>query len=267
MSGLPEDEWRRLLEVSARLRAAPEGAARTVLDRCSALRHPLARLVYAPLLARIAAAPLTMGQIGQSLDARIATESGHSQYVNGAAAFDHLHRLRALADAVIVGATTVVTDDPQLTTRRVPGPSPVRVILDPHGRVPAAQRVFDGAAPTLVLRSASCAAGGAGCGTAEVVRLDAPAGLFPPQRVLATLHARGLRVVLIEGGGATLSIFLRAGAMQRLHVMLAPLLIGPGRDAFRLAPIPTLNEARRFRMQAHVLAEDVLLDCDLENGV
>jgi hypothetical protein len=76
--------------------------------------------------ARSAGGCMAVGQIGQSLDGRIATLSGHSRYINGSQGLCHLHRLRALVDAVVVGAGTVRADDPQLTVRHVAGPTPVR---------------------------------------------------------------------------------------------------------------------------------------------
>ena len=85
---------------------------------------------------------LVVGQLGQSLDGRIATESGHSKYINGPAGLVHLHRLRALVDAVVVGVGTAIADDPQLTVRRVSGPQPARVVIDPKGRLGADARMF-----------------------------------------------------------------------------------------------------------------------------
>src|SRR5262245_5477267 len=70
---------------------------------------------------------VVVGQLGQSLYGRIATPTGNSHYINGAAGLDHLHRLRALLDGVVVGIGTALADDPQLTVRRVSGPQPVRV--------------------------------------------------------------------------------------------------------------------------------------------
>src|SRR3954465_10582574 len=95
---------------------------------------------------------VVVGQIGQSIDGRIATVTGHSKYINGPAGLDHLHRLRALVDAVLVGIGTAVADDPQLTVRRVAGPSPARIVLDPRGRLPPDARglAADGG-PRLVL--------------------------------------------------------------------------------------------------------------------
>ena len=85
---------------------------------------------------------VVVGQCGQSIDARIATPTGHSHYINGEAGLVHLHRLRALVDAVVVGVGTAINDDPLLTVRRVEGPSPARVIIDPSGRLPPGARVL-----------------------------------------------------------------------------------------------------------------------------
>src|SRR5262245_63117546 len=80
--------------------------------------------ICGPLRRRIKDNLVVVGQFGQSIDARIATPTGHSHYINGAAGLAHLHRLRALVDAVVVGIGTAVADDPQLTVRHVAGPSP-----------------------------------------------------------------------------------------------------------------------------------------------
>src|SRR5215471_832765 len=99
--------------------------------------------VFGPLRAGTIDDLVVVGQLGQSLDGRIATNSGHSQYINCPAGLDHLHRLRALVDAVVIGVGTALTDDPQLTVRRVPGPQPARVVIDPSGRLPASARMFN----------------------------------------------------------------------------------------------------------------------------
>src|SRR5215470_8789505 len=105
------------------------------------LREPWESL-FGPLRATPSGRPMVVGQIGQSLDGRIATPSGHSCYINGPEGIAHLHRLRALVDAVVVGAGTVRADDPQLTVRCVTGPNPVRVVIDPRGTLPAQSRAF-----------------------------------------------------------------------------------------------------------------------------
>ena len=225
-----------------------------------------------------------IGQLGQSLDGRIATVSGRSQYITGPEDIRHLHRLRALVDAVILGAETVAQDDPQLTVREVEGENPARVVLDPDGRLGQDRRVFsDRAARTLVVRSATAPAspsrtpgpgvGPSGAGEVppedgprapEVLTLPAsgPEG-FEPGAVLEALRVRGLRRVLVEGGGVTVSRFLEAGLFDRLHLTVAPILMGSGRPGITLPPIETLDQALRARCRHVPLGDDLLFDLDL----
>jgi diaminohydroxyphosphoribosylaminopyrimidine deaminase/5-amino-6-(5-phosphoribosylamino)uracil reductase len=106
--------------------------------------------LYLPLCSATASRPITVGHLGQSLDGFIATHTGDSQFVTGGGNIVHLHRMRALCDAVVVGAGTVAADDPQLTTRHVTGPHPLRVIFDPGRRLAPTFKLFtDAAAPTL----------------------------------------------------------------------------------------------------------------------
>src|SRR5581483_11308454 len=98
--------------------------------------------LFAPLRAGAVDDLVVVAQVGQSLDGRIATESGHSHYINGPGSLTHLHRLRSLVDAVLIGVGTAIADDPQLTVRRVSGPQPARVIIDPRGRLSAQARAF-----------------------------------------------------------------------------------------------------------------------------
>lgn len=203
-----------------------------------------------------------VGQLGQSIDGRIATESGHSHYVTGPADIRRLHRLRALVDAVVVGAGTVALDDPRLTVREVDGDNPVRVVLDPDDRLGRDRKVFaDGAAPTLVVRSA---ARGAAAGGGDVIALPAAgAEGFDLRALLDALRARGLRRVLVEGGGVTVSRFLQAGLLDRLHLTVAPLLLGSGKPALTLPPIATLDQALRPRCRHFRMGPDLLFDLDL----
>ncbi len=96
--------------------------------------------IFAPIVTAPTDRPFIVAQLGQSLDGRIATLNGHSRWINGPTALDHLHRLRSHVDAVVVGIGTIIADDPQLTVRRVAGTHPVRIIIDPHGRLLASAR-------------------------------------------------------------------------------------------------------------------------------
>ena len=206
---------------------------------------------------------LVIGQLGQSLDGRIATESGHSHYITGRADIRRLHRLRALVDAVIVGAETVVLDDPRLTVREVPGESPVRVVLDPSDRLGHDRNLFsDDAARTLVVRQEGTDAAD-GFGGAEIVQLPSGDEGFEPVAVLEVLRAQGLRRILVEGGGITVSRFLQARVLDRLHLTVAPILLGSGRPALTLPTIEDLSGAIRPRCRTFHLGEDVLFDLDL----
>ena len=106
--------------------------------------------LFGPLRAGAVDDLVVVGQIGQSIDGRIATESGHSKYINGPAGLDHLHRLRALVDAVVIGVGTALADDPRLTVRRFAGPQPARVVIDPNGRLPAPGFAGDGVRRLLI---------------------------------------------------------------------------------------------------------------------
>lgn len=243
MDALGSDIWPRLL-----LRS-PEDAALCPL--------------YGPLLAPPTAPDgcFVLGRIAQSLDGRIATSNGNSQWISGPADLEHTHRLRALFDAVVVGAGTVRADNPQLTTRKVPGPSPVRVVLDTERRLHADYRMFQEPPGTLLF----CAADRPGPGRhgdAEVVRVRRAERWLDIGSVLAVLAERGLRRIYVEGGGVTVSRFLAAGALDRLHVTVAPLLIGSGIPAFTL-PQAELNDSLRFAWSVHRVGADLLLDIPL----
>src|SRR5712691_2915494 len=192
-----------------------------------------------------------VGQCGQSIDARIATPTGHSHYINGEAGLAHLHRLRALVDAVVIGVGTAIADDPQLTVRRVAGPSPARVILDPNGRLPPGARAL---APDGIRRLVVTAAGTPTKLPAEVevVPLATEAGRLAPAAIVAALAARGFRRILIEGGAHTVSRFLAARCLDRLHVLIAPIILGAGRSSLELPPIARVDEAMRAPMRAHM---------------
>ena len=205
---------------------------------------------------------VVVGQIGQSLDGRIATTTGHSKYINGAAGLAHLHRLRALVDAVVIGVGTAIADDPQLTVRRVAGPQPARVVLDPNGRLPASAKVFagDGVRRLLVTAKGTRCAPPSGV---EILALPMTGGSIAPTTILAALAERGMRRMLIEGGADTVSRFLTAGCLDRLHVVVAPIILGSGRASFILPPIERADQALRMPIRTHQLDDEVLFDCDL----
>ncbi|MEL6480083.1 MAG: RibD family protein [Pseudomonadota bacterium] len=190
---------------------------------------------------------VVIGQLGQSLDGRIATPTGASKYINGKAALVHLHQIRARVDAVIIGVGTAVADDPQLTTRHVAGDSPVRVIIDPRGRMPSDLRMLsDGAAPVLAVTLPGAAVPD---GVDQLVLPADVSGQITPAAIVAALAGRGLRRLLVEGGAETLARFINAGLLDELHLMVAPIILGSGKCGLDLAPIEALDEALRPRVR------------------
>lgn len=221
--------------------------------------------LYLPLCVGAGSSDLVVAHIGQSLDGQIATASGASRYVTGPENIRHMHRLRALCDAVVIGAHTVEKDDPQLTTRLVPGRSPTRVVLDPTLRLSGRQQLFhDASTPTLVLT----ARGGLrtrDLGHATVVEVDSEGGMLAACSIVDTLRARGLRRLFIEGGGVTVSRFLAARALHRLHVTVCAVFIGSGRPGILLPGIDRLERALRPRSRRFAMGEDVLFDCAFDD--
>ncbi len=201
---------------------------------------------------------VVIAHLGQSLDGRIATVSGLSRWVTGAADLLHTHRMRALADAVIVGAGTVEHDDPQLTVRRCTGRHPVRVVIDPDGRLAPTHRIFDDVeAPTLVVTADD----GVARDRVDTVRLPREGAVLSPPAMVAALAARGLHRLFIEGGGVTVSRFLAARCLDRLQLTVAPLLLGSGRPSLALPEILDPADGLRPRVRRVALDEDTLFEC------
>lgn len=249
------------------LPAAHEAAWQAVLARRVDAAAPLAPSplsdLYGPLCDAGRNGLFAIGHLAQSLDGRIATNGGVSQWISGPTDLLHTHRLRALVDAVIVGVNTVLHDDPQLTVRRCAGTNPVRVIIDPARRLEGSQRVFrDGAAPTLLLTGPDGDGRGEAPGNAEIVPVPGTGTALDPREIRRVLAQRGLRRILIEGGGITVSRFLAAGALDRLQITLAPLILGSGRPGIVLPEITDLRHGLRPRTRRFDLGEDIMVECD-----
>jgi riboflavin-specific deaminase-like protein len=218
--------------------------------------------VFAPFRAAPTHRPFVVAQLGQSLDGRIATISGESRNISGEIALDHLHRLRAHVDAVIVGAGTIVADDPRLSVRRIFGRSPARIVIDPQGRLGASWNwLADDGVRRIVISSETIDPPEG----AELIRIPARNGRIPPVEILEALYALGFRRILVEGGARTIAAFIEEGCLDRLHVLVAPVIIGSGRSGLDLPPEPKLALALRPNATAYLLGHgEVLFDCDFK---
>jgi len=176
---------------------------------------------------------------------------------------------------VVVGAGTVAIDDPQLTTRRVAGPNPTRVLLDPTLRLAEqveTSRVFnDGQAPTLWLcdarwRDRAVARVGADrvLAVSDLVGADTTPHLV---RAVTALQSRGLTRLFVEGGGVTVSRFLAQRCLDRLHLAVAPVIIGDGRRGLQFAGAARLADCARPPCKVYPMGPDHLWDLDLRASI
>ncbi len=200
--------------------------------------------------------PIVLAQLRQSLDGFIASRSGDGAVADAREDRTHLHRLRALVDAVVVGAGAVAADDPRLTVRDVEGRNPVRVVLDPAARVRPDSRILtDGAAPTLWLVGPDAQVPAGVADHVQVLRLREEQ--FEPKELLELLNGQGLARVLVEGGGRTVSTFLAAGVLDRLYLTTAPMLVGDGVPGLRFEGSDALAEARTAPVRRFVFGQDI----------
>jgi 3,4-dihydroxy 2-butanone 4-phosphate synthase/GTP cyclohydrolase II len=207
--------------------------------------------------------PYVVLKYAQTLDGRIATGGGDSKWISSPEERRVSHAMRAACDAVVVGAGTVLADDPLLTVRMVPGVSPIRVVLDSRLRVPADAQVLGLDAATVVLtsgrsnpdRRAALRQDGV---QVEVVR-EGPDGIDLADG-LARLLALGIRSVLVEGGARVITSTLRGRLADRVVVALAPLLLGSGTEAVGdLGATQVADGLRLLDRTVHQVGPDVLV--------
>jgi len=234
-----------------------------------------ARILEAYIKQRTTGLPFVIAKFAASLDGRIAAASGDSRWVSGPEARAWSHALRTRVDAILVGSETVVVDDPELTARPdgvEAERQPLRVVVDTRGRTPPMARVFTGGAKTLVATAegapaqtgpyraawrASLEARGA-----EVLALPREGEHVDLTALLRELGGRGVLSLLVEGGGVVLGGFFDRGLVDKVHAVIAPMIIGAaeapgavaGRGAERMAEALRLREVTVER-----LGEDVLV--------
>jgi diaminohydroxyphosphoribosylaminopyrimidine deaminase/5-amino-6-(5-phosphoribosylamino)uracil reductase len=223
------------------------------------LAEEAARVNEAWLLAVRERRPFVTWKYAGTLDGRVAAADGTSRWITGPDARADVHRLRAECDAIAVGISTVLADDPHLTVRSPDGAlaarQPLRVVVDSSLRVPATARVLDGAAPTLVATTVE-----AGDAKVETVTLPRAAdGHTDVRALLAHLYERGVRHLFVEGGPKLAGTLVDEGLVDRVIGYVAPLALGAGRPLLD-GTAATLTDARRFTLDDVTrLGEDVRL--------
>lgn len=196
-------------------------------------------------------------KIATSLDGRIGTSTGESQWITGPESRLQGHRLRAQHDAVLVGVETVLADDPRLTVRLPDGEDgqdPLRVVLDSRLRTPSFARLAK--AGTLILTTRSPIP----VGEAEVLRVPGDTANRPAiSAILQTLSDRGVSSLMIEGGGRVAACFVAAGVVDAIEWFRAPILLGgDGRPGVAALSLARLAHAPRYRrLAAEPLGDDL----------
>ena len=215
-----------------------------------------------------ASRPYVVLKYAQTLDGRIATRTGDSKWISGEPERRASHALRAACDAIMVGIRTVLADDPQLTVRLVPGASPLRVVLDSTLRVPCDAQILGDAASTLVVtterssidRRRELSERGVGV---RVVEPDPLRGV-DLAAALSLLRSTGVRSLLVEGGAAVITSFLRARLADRVIVGIAPKIVGSGTEAVGDLSVVRVSDGLRLGDRSvHALGDDVVVAGDL----
>ena len=181
--------------------------------------------------------PFVTLKMATSLDGRMCLTNGSSKWLTGTLARTHAHAVRAENDAVLVGAGTVLADDPELTVRHVAGENPLRVVLDNHHRTPSSAKVIGTDGKCLVMSGLNL--GG----------------------VLRELAARGVNTLMVEGGPTVISSFLREGLADYAKVFISPRILGEGRGIDIGAGYASVSEALRLRdTRTLQLGQDILVE-------
>ncbi|MGD0780380.1 MAG: bifunctional diaminohydroxyphosphoribosylaminopyrimidine deaminase/5-amino-6-(5-phosphoribosylamino)uracil reductase RibD [Dehalococcoidales bacterium] len=188
----------------------------------------------------------------QTLDGRIATAKGSSRWISSPESLKLAHRLRATNDAILVGVSTVIKDDPELTTRLVKGRNPIRVILDSTLRIPLDAKVLSNqkAAKTLIAATPRAAK----AKLAALQKIDIEVLVVPQDKdgkvdltkLLQTLGKRDITSLLVEGGGEVITSFLRLNLADKVVAIIAPKILGKGTDAIGDLNITDLTKAYKL---------------------
>ncbi len=196
--------------------------------------------------------PYITVKYAQTLDGRIATKSGDSQWISSEASRRYVHRLRSMNQGIMVGAGTVVADNPQLTVRHVRGKNPFRIIVDSKLRIPIKSSVLTDAnvCLTIIATTASVSAAKMAaakkCGAAVLVVKKDKNGKVSLRDLLKKLGKREIVSVLVEGGSEIITSLLKAGLVDKMIIPIAPMIVGKGLEAIGDLNINKISKAIRF---------------------
>ena len=200
-----------------------------------------------------------IGQIGQSLDGKIALNNGSSHYINEKESITYLHCLRSISDGVLVGVNTIIKDNPLLTTRKIKGPNPIRLIIDPTLKLTNKYKIFKDDNKNIIFTNSS----------KEKKFINTTIVKFPKknftQNIYDYLEKTSLQTILIEGGPTTLSHFIELKLLNYMQFIISPTIIGSGIDSVKLKPISDLKNALRAKNTICKLGKEIIVTLDFNS--
>jgi diaminohydroxyphosphoribosylaminopyrimidine deaminase/5-amino-6-(5-phosphoribosylamino)uracil reductase len=197
-----------------------------------------------------------IGQIGQSLDGKIALLNGNSHYINDKNSISYLHSLRSICDAVVVGVNTIRKDDPLLTTRAIKGPNPQRIIIDPSLKLTNKYKVFKDGMPNIIFTHSKL---NKKFNNTQIYKL--------PERnftnlIYQNINRLGYKLVLVEGGSKTISKFLENRLLNIMQFIIAPTIIGSGINSINIEPITNLKNVIRTKNNIFKFGKEIIVSLE-----
>ena len=197
-----------------------------------------------------------IGQIGQSLDGKIALLNGNSHYINDKNSISYLHSLRSICDAVVVGVNTIRKDDPLLTTRAIKGPNPQRIIIDPSLKLTNKYKVFKDGMPNIIFTHSQL---NKKFNNTQIYQL--------PERnftnlIYQNINRLGYKLVLVEGGSKTISKFLENKLLNIMQFIIAPTIIGSGINSINIEPITNLKNVIRTKNNIFKFGKEIIVSLE-----
>ena len=197
-----------------------------------------------------------IGQIGQSLDGKIALLNGNSHYINDKNSISYLHSLRSICDAVVVGVNTIRKDDPLLTTRAIKGSNPQRIIIDPSLKLTNKYQVFRDGIPNIIFTHSKI---NKKFNNTKIYKL--------PERnftnlIYQNINRLGYKLVLVEGGSKTISKFLENRLLNIMQFIIAPTIIGSGINSINIEPITNLKNVIRTKNNIYKFGKEIIVSLE-----
>ena len=202
---------------------------------------------------------LVIAQIGQSIDGRIALNNGNSHYINNPKSIIYLHCLRSISDAIIVGSNTIKKDDPLLTTRKIKGTNPKRIIIDGSLSLNNKYKIFNDGNENIIFTKSNK---NIRLNNSTIIRLKEKNFT---KNYITQIKKLKYKNILVEGGSKTISELINNKYIDILQFMIAPILIGSGINSLNLKEISNLNKAIRPKHNFNELENEIIVNLFLNS--